>query len=84
MTISIEEILKDCYLDRLRDVPAESARTATAAAAVKAAMAEGVFVDGALGDAEAQNPIPSEEERSQPQPAFGTGATCDDWKQNFI
>ncbi len=56
------------YLGNVLCFAAESARTATAAAAVKAAMADGVLVVGARGDAVDQNP--SEVERSQEQPGF--------------
>ena len=62
------------YLGKVLCFDAESARTATAAAAVKAAMADGVFVDGARGVAVDQNP--SEADRSQEQPALAGWATC--------
>jgi hypothetical protein len=45
---------------------AESARTATAAAAVKAAMADGVFVIGARGEAEAQKLSVTDRSYGQP------------------
>ena len=72
----IQEVKKRIkYLDKVREFPAESARTATAAAAVKAAMAEGVFVEGGRGDADCQKPIPSVEVRSQAHPGTTGGTT---------
>ena len=63
------------YLDIDLEFPAESAKTATAAAAVKAAMADGVFEAGGLGEADCQKPRASEVECSQAQTGTVGGTT---------
>ena len=68
-------ILTFLNLDNDLEFPAESANTATAAAAVKAAMAEGVFEAGGLGEADCQNPRPSEVDRSHAQTGTVGGTT---------